>query len=155
MGHYHYPMSMSGIVDHRLIGSLLRSDWRSKGSSMVAASTHGSAELSGSSGASGVLDWGGDSWSWTHCGWLTGLCGMVHEGAHGWIMCDLSGMWLCEVSCGASEVAGVWLGEEKVEGVTGIVTLYPCCSCNTLMGIKARCWWVGDFKSLVLGWCAF
>jgi len=81
-------MSMSGTVDHRLIGSPLRSPWRIERSSVIAVeSICGSAELSGSSGASGVLGQGGNSLSWTHRGWLMGSRGMVCEGARGWIMC--------------------------------------------------------------------
>ena len=83
-------MSMSGTADHRLIGSPLRSPWRIERSLVIAAeSIRRSGELSGSSGASGVL--GGNSRSRTHCGWLMGLGGKVHEGAWGWITCDLRG----------------------------------------------------------------
>jgi len=47
---------MSGTADHRLIGSPLRSPWRIERSSVkTAESIRGSVELSGSSGASGVL----------------------------------------------------------------------------------------------------
>src|SRR5712672_2657972 len=97
---------MSGTADHRLIGSPLRSPWRIERSSVkTAESIRGSVELSGSSGASGVL--GGDSRSRTQRGRLTGSRGMVHEGAWGWIMCDPSGTRLELVSRGTSgEVAG-------------------------------------------------
>src|SRR5712675_2562993 len=86
-----YPMSMSGTADHRLIGSLLRSPWRIERSSVIAVeSIRGSAELSGSSGASGVL--GGDSRSQTQRGRLTGSRDIgCNEGACGWITCDPSG----------------------------------------------------------------
>jgi len=85
-------MSMSSTADHRLIGSPLRSPWRIERSLVMAAeSIRRSAELSGSSGALGVLGQGGDSLSWTHCGQLVGSCGMVCEGAHGWITCDPRG----------------------------------------------------------------
>jgi len=82
---------MSGTADHRLIGSLLRSPWRIERSSVMAAeSIRGSVELSGSSGASGVL--GGDSRSQTQHGWLTGSQGIRRDkGARGWITCDPSG----------------------------------------------------------------
>jgi len=83
-------MSVSGLVgqNHQLIGSpLRRSPWRiDRSSVMTAESICGSAELSGSSGASGVL--GGDSWSQTQCGRLMGSHGKVCEGACGWIMCN-------------------------------------------------------------------
>ena len=86
-------MSMSGTADHRLRGSSLRSPWRIERSLVMAAeSICGSSELSGSSGASGVLSQGGDSRSWTHCGQLMGSYGMVHEGACGWIMYNPRGM---------------------------------------------------------------
>src|SRR5712675_1999260 len=51
------PSVMSGTADHRLIGSLLRSPRRIERSSVMAVeSICGSAELSGSSGASWVLN---------------------------------------------------------------------------------------------------
>jgi len=80
-------MSVSGTADHKLIGSSLRiSPWRIERSlETTAESIRGSAELSGSSGASGVLGRGGDSQSLTHCGWLAGSRGMEREGARGWI----------------------------------------------------------------------
>jgi len=118
-----YPMSMSSTVDHRLRGSPLRSPWRIERSSITTAeSIHGSVELLGSSGASGVLGWGGNSQSWTHCGQLTGSRGIVCKGACGWITCNLRGMWLWLMSCGTSgEVAGQ-LVKEKVGGEAGIIT---------------------------------
>jgi len=62
-------MLMSSTVDYRLRESPLRSPWRVERSSVILAeSICGSAELSGSSGALGVLGQGGDSWSQTHCG---------------------------------------------------------------------------------------
>jgi len=86
-------MSMSSTVDHRLIEGPLRSPWRIERSSVMAAeSICGSAELSGSSGALGVLGQGGDSLSWTHRGQLMGSHGMMREGARGWIMCNPRGM---------------------------------------------------------------
>src|SRR5712671_3710053 len=92
----HQCPSMSGTADHKLIGSLLRSPWRIERSSVkTAESIRGSAELSGSSGVSGVL--GGDSRSRTQRGRLTGLRGIGRdEGAHGWITCDPRGelLWL-------------------------------------------------------------
>src|SRR5882672_11160013 len=87
----HQCPSVSGTADHRLIGSPLRSPWRIERSSvMTAESIRGSSELSGSSGALGVL--GGNSQSWTQRGRLMGSRGIVHdEGARGWITCDPSG----------------------------------------------------------------
>src|SRR5712675_1882662 len=113
---------MSITEDHRLIGSSLRSPWRIERSLVMAAeSIHGSAELSGSSGASGVLR--GVSRSQTQRGRLTGLRGIGRdEGARGWITCDPSGTWPELASRGTSgEVAGR-LVEEKVGVTAGIVT---------------------------------
>jgi len=114
---------MSGTADHKLIGSLLRSPWRIERSSVIAVeSIHGSAELSGSLGALGVL--GGDSRSRTYHGQLTGLQGIGRdEGAYRWITCDPSGTWLELVSRGASGKAAGWLVEEKVGVTAGIITL--------------------------------
>ena len=114
---------MSGTADHRLIGSPLRSPWRIERSSVkTAESIHGSAELSGSSGALGVL--GGDSRSWTHCGRLTGSRGIGrNEGTRGWITCDPSGTWPELVSRGTSGEAAGRLVEEKVGVTAGIITL--------------------------------
>jgi len=80
-------MSVSSTADHKLIGSSLRiSPWRIERSSVTTAeSIRRSVELSGSSGASGVLGRGGDSRSLTHCGRLIGLRGIECEGARGWI----------------------------------------------------------------------
>jgi len=112
---------ISGTADHRLIGSPLRSPWRIERSSVMAAeSIRRSAELSGSSGMSGVL--GGDSRSRTQRGWLMGSQGMVREGARGWITCDLSGTRLELVSHGTSGEAAGRLVEEKVGVTAGIVT---------------------------------
>src|SRR5712671_6109423 len=121
----HQCPSMSGTVDHRLIGSLLRSPWRIKRSLVkTVESIHGSAELSGSSGASGVL--GGDSRSWTQRGRLTGSQGIGRdEGVRGWITCDPRGMWPELASRGTSGAAAEQLGEEKVGVTAGIVTSRP------------------------------
>src|SRR5712672_2818575 len=123
LGHQ-YP-SMSITMDHRLIGSPLRSPWRIERSSVIAAeSIRGSVELSGSSGASGVL--GGDSRSRTHRGRLTGLRGIGRdEGACGWITCDPRGTWPELASRGTSGEAAGRLVEEKVGVTTGIVTSRP------------------------------
>src|SRR5712671_131692 len=111
----------AGIVT--LIGSPLRSPWRIERSSVkTAESICGSVKLSGSSGASGVL--GGDSWSQTHHGWLTGSRGIGRDrGARGWITCDPSGTWPELASRGTSGEAAGRLGEEKVGVTAGIVTL--------------------------------
>src|SRR6267154_5666999 len=116
------PSVMSGTADHRLIGSSLRSPWRIERSSVMAAeSICGSVELSGSSGASGVL--GGDSRSRTHRGRLTGSRGIGRdEGARGWIMCDPRATWPELASRGTSGEAAGRLGEEKVGVTAGIVT---------------------------------
>src|SRR5712671_4251337 len=113
---------MSGTADHRLIGSLLRSPWRIERSLVkTAESIRGSVELSGSSGASGVL--GGDSWSRTHRGRLTGSRGIGRDrGARGWITCDPRGTWPELVSRGTSGEAAGRLVEEKVGVTAGIVT---------------------------------
>src|SRR5882757_1468466 len=118
----HQCPSMSGTADHRLIGSPLRSPWRIKRSSVkTAKSIRGSAELSGSSGASGVL--GGDSWSRTQRGRLTGLRGIGRDrGARGWITCDPRGTWPELASRGTSGEAAGRLVEEKVGVTAGIVT---------------------------------
>src|SRR5882672_858979 len=117
------PSVMSGIADHRLIGSPLRSPWRIERSSVIAAeSIRGSVELSGLSGASGVL--GGDSRSRTHRGRLTGSRGIERdEGARGWITCDPRGTWPELASRGTSGEAAGRLVEEKVGVTAGIVTL--------------------------------
>src|SRR5882672_622333 len=114
---------MSGTADHRLIGSPLRSPWRIERSLVkTAESIRGSVELSGSSGASGVL--GGDSRSRTHRGRLTGSRGMGRdEGARGWITCDPRGTWPELASRGASGEAAGRLVEEKVGVTAGIVTI--------------------------------
>jgi len=116
------PSVMSGTADHRLIGSPLRSPWRIERSSVkTAESIRGSIELSGSSGASGVL--GGDSRSRTQRGRLTGSRGIgCNRGARGWITCDPRGTWPELVSRGASGEAAGQLGEEKVGVTAGIVT---------------------------------
>src|SRR5712672_450598 len=113
---------MSGTADHRLIGSPLRSPWRIERSSVkTAGSIRGSVELSGSSGASGVL--GGYSRSRTQRGRLTGSRGIGRdEGARGWITCDPRGTWPELVSRGTSGEAAGRLGEEKVGVTAGIVT---------------------------------
>src|SRR5712671_1913230 len=113
---------LSGTADHRLIGSLLRSPWRIERSSVkTAESIRGSVELSGSSGASGVLR--GDSRSWTHRGRLTGSRGIGRdEGARGWITCDPRGTWPELASRGTSGEAAGRLVEEKVGVTAGIVT---------------------------------
>src|SRR5712671_411117 len=114
---------MSITVDHRLIGSPLRSPWRIERSSVIAAeSIRGSVELSGSSGASGVL--GGNSRSRTHRGRLTGSRSMGRdEGARGWITCDPRGTWPELASRGTSGEAAGRLVEEKVGVTAGIVTV--------------------------------
>src|SRR5712672_19818 len=114
---------MSITVDQRLIGSPLRSPWRIERSSVITAeSIRGSVELSGSSGASGVL--GGDSRSWTHRGRLTGSRGIGRdEEARGWITCDPRGTWPELASRGTSGEAAGRLVEEKVGVTAGIVTL--------------------------------
>src|SRR5882757_6152863 len=116
---------MSGTADHRLIGSPLRSPWRIKRSLVITAeSIRGSVELSGSSGASGVL--GGDSRSRTQHGRLTGSRGIGRdEGARGWITCDPSGTWPELASRGTSGEAAGRLVEEKVGVMAGIVTSRP------------------------------
>jgi len=113
---------MSITVDHRLIGSPLRSPWRIERSSVITAeSIRGSVELLGSSGASGVL--GGDSRSRTHRGRLTGSRGIGRdEGARGWITCDPRGTWPELASRGTSGEAAGRLVEEKVGVTAGIVT---------------------------------
>src|SRR5712671_5964988 len=113
---------MSITVDQRLIGSSLRSPWRIERSSVkTAESIRGLAELSGSSGASGVL--GGDSQSRTQRGRLTGSQGIRRDGgARGWITCDPSGTRLELVSRGTSGEAAGRLVEEKVGVTVGIVT---------------------------------
>src|SRR5712671_477877 len=113
---------MSITVDHKLIGSSLRSPWRIERSSVkTAESIRGSVELSGSSGASGVV--GGDSQSRTHRGRLTGSRGIGRdEGARGWITCDPRGTWPELVSRGISGEAAGRLVEEKVGVTAGIVT---------------------------------
>src|SRR5712672_2469252 len=92
---------------------------------MAAESIRGSVELSGSSGASGVL--GGDSRSRTHRGRLTGSRGIGRDrGARGWITCDPRGTWPELASRGTSGEAAGRLGEEKVGVTAGIVTLEDC-----------------------------
>src|SRR5712671_6555513 len=107
---------------YRLKGSSLRSPWRIQRSSVITAeSICGSVELSGSSGASGVL--GGDSRSRTHRGWLMGSRGVGRDrGARGWITCDPRGTWPELASRGTSGEAAGRLGEEKVGVTAGIVT---------------------------------
>src|SRR5712672_881220 len=116
------PSLMSSTADHRLIGSLLRSPWRIERSSVIAAeSICGSVELSGSSGASGVL--GGDSRSRTQRGRLMGSRGIGRDGgARGWITCNPSGTWSELVSRGTLGEAVGRLVEEKVGVTAGIVT---------------------------------
>src|SRR5712675_489936 len=113
---------MSITEDHRLIGSPLRSPWRIERSSVkTAESIRGSVELSGSSGASGVL--GGDSRSRTNRGQLTGARSIGRdEGARGWITCDPRGTWPELASRGTSGEAAGRLVEEKVGVTAGIVT---------------------------------
>src|SRR5712672_1146491 len=128
---------MSGTADHRLIGSPLRSPWRIERSSVkTAGSIRGSVELSGSSGASGVL--GGYSRSRTQRGRLTGSRGIGRdEGARGWITCDPRGTWPELVSRGTSGEAAGRLGEEKVGVTAGIVTSKE--SGKAEINWKARC----------------
>src|SRR5712675_2606997 len=117
------PSVMSGTADHRLIGSSLRSPWRIERSLVMAAeSIRGSVDLSGSSGASGIL--GGDSRSRSQRERLTGSRGIGRdEGARGWITCDPRGTWPELVSRGTSGEAAGRLVEEKVGVTAGIVTL--------------------------------
>jgi len=116
---------MSITVDQRLIGSSLRSPWRIERSSVeTAESIRGSVELSGSSGASGVL--GGDSRSRTQRGRLTGSRDIGRDkGARGWITCDPRGTWPELASRGTSGEAVGRLVEEKVGVTAGIVTRNP------------------------------
>src|SRR5712671_4849654 len=120
------PSVVSGTADHRLIGSLLRSPWRIERSSVkTAESIRRSVELSGSSGALGVL--GGESRSRTQHGRLTGSRGVgCDRGARGWITCDPRGTWPELVSCGVAGEAAGRLGEEKVGVTAGIVTSAIC-----------------------------
>src|SRR5712672_4707782 len=116
---------MSITVDHRLIGSSLRSPWRIERSLVITAeSIRGSVEPSGSSGASGVL--GGNSRSRAQRGRLAGSRGIRRdEGARGWITCDPRGTWTELASRGTSgEAAGRLVGE-KVGVTAGIVTKSP------------------------------